>query len=285
MPAATPRPHSSESALSPRQFGYPLSFRGQVCGVHAPSRVSRQWLSPRDASLPSFGSRRARFPALSGTMKALRLPTGIRARLFGFASAAHGYLLVRVRRSAPGRTEVLFQARALGQPVPIGPARHTWTQMGSLRSSGDPSCAFAPLRDPGRVDVPSPLSVTSVLPPLGRRRRLRQWLISGLTRSFGTRCPTLHAWRCRTRARLASGWLAGLCRVGGRTHWIATKGFSSLSRSSSSPAILTLPTCFFSRRRRRNLPENRSGFSGYQGARDLSQLPLLDSGTIDASRQ
>jgi hypothetical protein len=147
-------------------------------------------------------------------MKALRLPTAYPWSLIWFASTAHGYLLVRVRRSAPRRTEVLFQARALGQPVPICPARHTWTLMGSLRSSGDPSCAFAPLQDPGRIDVPSPLSVTSVLPPLGRRRRLRQWLISGLTRSFGTRWPTLHAWRCRTRARLASGWLVDLCRVG-----------------------------------------------------------------------
>src|SRR6266849_7724689 len=65
--------------------------------------------------------------------------------------------------------------------------------MGSLRSSGDPSCAFAPLQDPGRTNVPSPLSGTSMLPPLDGRRRLRQCLISGLTRSFGTRCRTLHA--------------------------------------------------------------------------------------------
>src|SRR6266849_10668176 len=65
--------------------------------------------------------------------------------------------------------------------------------MGSLRSSGDPSCAFAPLQDPGRTNVPSPLSGTSMLPPLAGRRRLRQCLISGLTRSFGTRCRTLHA--------------------------------------------------------------------------------------------
>src|SRR5712691_11746368 len=37
---------------------------------------------------------------------------------YWFASTAHGYLLVRVRLRAPGRTDVLFQARALGQPVP-----------------------------------------------------------------------------------------------------------------------------------------------------------------------
>src|SRR5712691_1006946 len=37
---------------------------------------------------------------------------------YWFASTAHGYLLVRVRLRAPGRAEVLFQAGALGQPVP-----------------------------------------------------------------------------------------------------------------------------------------------------------------------
>src|ERR1700752_13259 len=58
----------------PRQVGYPLAFRGQVCGVHVSSCVSCQWLSPRDAPLPSFGARRARFPALASTMRALRLP-------------------------------------------------------------------------------------------------------------------------------------------------------------------------------------------------------------------
>jgi len=41
-----------------------------------------------------------------------------------------------------------------------------WTWTGSLRFPGDPSCAFAPLQDPGRTDDPSPLAVSSVLPPL-----------------------------------------------------------------------------------------------------------------------
>jgi hypothetical protein len=97
--------------LRPRQFGYPSSFRGQVRRVHAPSRVSRRWFSPRDASLPSFGSRRARFPALSGTMKALRLPTRLSPVAYWFAPAAHTILrcscsLARSRKdggSLPGQ--------------------------------------------------------------------------------------------------------------------------------------------------------------------------------------
>ena len=53
-------------------------------------------------------------------------------------------------------------------------------------------------------------------------------LISGLTRSFSTRYRTLHAWRCRTRARLASGWRAAPLPGGIQTLWTATKGFSSV---------------------------------------------------------
>ena len=94
-----------------RQSGYPLSFRVQVYRVHAPSRVSRQWFSPRDASLSSFGSRRARFPALSGTMKALRLPICVSMVTYGFASTAHAILLFSCsavalpegRRALPGQ--------------------------------------------------------------------------------------------------------------------------------------------------------------------------------------
>src|SRR6266508_3526703 len=84
------------SRLASRQFGYPSSFRGQVCGAHVPSHVSRRWLSPRGTSLPSFGSWRAQFPALVGTMKALRLPIRVSMVAYWFASTAHGYLRVRV---------------------------------------------------------------------------------------------------------------------------------------------------------------------------------------------
>ena len=168
--------NSAAPALCPRQFGYPLSFRGQVCGVHAPSRVSRQWLSPRDASLPSFGSRRARFPARQryyegATTSHSRIP----GRLLGSLPRSHAILLgsclaaalPEARRTLPGQDLVAAGCPFSGSLV-------AWTRMGSLRSPGDPSCAFAPLQDPGRTDVPSPLTVTSMLPPLGRRRRLRR---------------------------------------------------------------------------------------------------------------
>src|SRR5215471_12321790 len=50
-------------------------FVSRFAGSMVPFRVSWYWFSPRGASLPSFGSHRAWFPALTGSMKALRLPT------------------------------------------------------------------------------------------------------------------------------------------------------------------------------------------------------------------
>jgi len=117
------------------------------------------------------------------------------------------------RRGAPEEAEVFSRpgrfAAGCPAPVPL-----TWTRMGSLRCSGDPSRVFAAFQDPGRTDVSSPLPATPMLPPQSGPRRLRQYRISGLTRSFNTRYRTLHAWRCRTRARLASGRLASLYREG-----------------------------------------------------------------------
>jgi hypothetical protein len=115
------------------------------------------WFSPRDASLSSFGSRRARFPALSGTMKALRLPTCVSMVAYWFASTAHAFPPVFVFRCcAPGRSEVPSGPGPWFRRPPTFRLVHPWTQMGSLRSSGDPSRASAPFQDPGRTDVSSP---------------------------------------------------------------------------------------------------------------------------------
>jgi hypothetical protein len=73
----------------------------QVSGPRVPLCFST-WLSPRGASLPSFGSHRAWFPALSGTVKALRLPTGASCPLWTLERAHEN----RARRHFP---------RALGQ--------------------------------------------------------------------------------------------------------------------------------------------------------------------------
>src|SRR6266436_3819413 len=61
------------------------------------------WSSPRDASLPSFGSQRAWFPALAGTMKALRLPT--------CASAVAYFVHFRRPRASSARFQHAVDAR------------------------------------------------------------------------------------------------------------------------------------------------------------------------------
>jgi hypothetical protein len=153
-------------------------------------------------------------PALGSTMKALRLPIRVSTVTYWFASAAHVILRLSCSLAAlPGVAEASPGPGPLFRRRPQAPARFTWTRMGSLRSSGDPSCAFAPLHDPGRTNTPSPTSsVVSVLPPLDGRRRLRRFLISGLARSFSTPLPYASRMSlphtCKARFRLAGSAFA-----------------------------------------------------------------------------
>ena len=149
---------------------------------------------------------------------------------------------VRVRRGAPERSEVTLGPGPLFSRPPKLPACFTWTRMGSLRSSGDPSRAFAAFQDPGRTDMSSPLTATSMLPPLSGRRRLRRWLISGLPRSFSTCCHTLHACRCRHTCK-ACFRPAGWAFTGRESNPLDRYERFQLFRSSSFPALLTLPDC------------------------------------------
>src|SRR5712691_4315768 len=92
-------------------------FVDRFAGSIVPSRVCLQWLSAHGASLPSFGSRRARFPALSGTMKALRLPTRASMVAYWFASTAHAILLHSCSPRRSRKSGGLFQARAFAGPA------------------------------------------------------------------------------------------------------------------------------------------------------------------------
>src|SRR5215831_11168322 len=131
-----------------------------------PSLVSIQWFSPRGVSLPSLGSRRARFPDVAGTMKAPRLPACACLLPYLFGRRSHVPSFVRVRRGALDECE--GHSSSLGQFIvrrPVLPACCVVDAAGSLRLPGDPSHAFALLLDPGRADKTSPLTVLSVLPP------------------------------------------------------------------------------------------------------------------------
>ena len=80
-------------------------FVDRFVRLRVPSHVSRQRVSAPGASLPSAGSRCARFPGVAGTMKALRLPT----------LAAPGPSWVRAR--GPRRT---LLRSCLAAALPVG---------------------------------------------------------------------------------------------------------------------------------------------------------------------
>ena len=86
--------------------------------------------------------------------------------------------------------------------------------MGSLRSRGDPSRAFAPLLDPGRTGVASPSRERGSIGVTDMARASDDGDFGPHSRSFSTCSPTLRASCCHSRARLPSRWLANLYREG-----------------------------------------------------------------------
>src|SRR4029077_6452811 len=89
------------------------------------SRVSRQRFSSHDPPLPSIGSRRVRFPDVSGHIEVLRLPGTHPRSLICFASGVHATLLgscLAACACAPGRSEGAFRARVHVQPTTRLPA-------------------------------------------------------------------------------------------------------------------------------------------------------------------
>src|SRR5262245_48353950 len=84
----------------------------------------------------------------------------------------------------------------------------------ALRFPGDPSCAFAPVYDPGRTDAPSPGRSHRCCPCQQEGKGFSVTSISGLPRGFSTCCLRFTSGVATTHARLAPGWLADLCREG-----------------------------------------------------------------------
>src|SRR3981081_1192162 len=177
-------------------------------------------------------------------MKALRLPIRVSTVTHCVAPAVHAIPLPFVfacalpgeRRSLPG------QGLCLCRP-PQSPAcsRVDANGISQVFRRSIPCLCSVPGPRSNRCILALPAA--SMLPPLSGRRRLRQWLISGLTRKLRHLLSYASRARCRSRAKLASGWLAQPLPGGSRTRWIAARGFSSCRRSSSPPALLTLPDC------------------------------------------
>ena len=186
-------------------------FVDRFAELSIPSRVSRQWLFTRGGSLPSAGSRRARFPVIIGTMKPLRLPvvhvlrlmsspSGTRTLLeifvLAFALPAHQAATGLERCSAGAPT---FRRSAYG---------HERDLSGSLATHpAAMPCSETPAE-------PVFLALTAFRCPRTQQGEgFSTHMISRLI--AGLRCPlsTLHERRCRrpckTRFRLAGCAFAG----------------------------------------------------------------------------
>jgi hypothetical protein len=168
-------------------------------------------------------------------MKALRLPIRVSTVTYWFAPAAHALLLSFVSRlGAPTSAEVacrpgpFFMPAALLRLLSRG---RKWDLSGlqaihpvSLLRSRTPVESTCP-RHAGHVDAA----------PATRTAKASAILHFGANPQLQHLLPYASRGRCRTRARLASGWQAAPLPGGSRTLWITTKGFSSFSRSSSFP--------------------------------------------------
>ena len=151
------------------------------------------------------------------TMKALRPPLPHHRSLIWFASGAHAIppRFVLADASAPERVEVPHRARIIVRPaIPIAgslPRGREWAISGSqailpalLPRSKTPAESPAPCRS-GTFDA-APASSTA------RASACRT--ISGLPRGLGACCLRFENDVATIPARLASGWLARLCREG-----------------------------------------------------------------------
>ena len=174
-------------------------------------------VSMRGASLPSIGSRQARFPDVVGTTKALRLPAPPPRSLIGFARGYHAYLLCSLSPQRSRAAGGSARAWTFVQPVVPSPAP---------RRVDDCRISQVPWRSiPCLCPAPGPrsdqrhLAIRSVAPVLPPRRGLRRLRRSerfrGLPPGFGTCCLRFKSTHCgcpgKTRFRPAG---SRLYRVG-----------------------------------------------------------------------
>jgi hypothetical protein len=139
--------------MFPRQIGYPLSFRGQVCGTQSSlpcfsSMDLNAWRLPSLQRVPVSPVPRLHQYYEAATTSRCACPSA-----YGFASGFHtpwGFVFA---------SALLMIAKAVVRPGAFfdrhsEPAIFMRTQTGPLRFPGDPSCTFALLRDPGRTGIP-----------------------------------------------------------------------------------------------------------------------------------
>jgi hypothetical protein len=173
--------------------------------------VSGQRVSTTDAPLPSAGSRRARFPAFKGHMRALRLPARASGSLILFGRRSHALLPSFVLAAAlPGCVEDASRAwnmfigrrsafRLVAPVDACGISQVPWRSI--------PCLCPAPRPRPSRRDLAfgGPLDAAPGFPTPKASAMTK---ISRLAHTASASAVYASRARRRLRARLASGWRA-----------------------------------------------------------------------------
>ena len=203
----------SEYSASPRRRLASSAIRcpsvDRFAGFRVPSRVSGQRLSLRGASLPSAGSRRARFPVLIGyyegaTTSRVRVPGPLWIR-FQAPRAPPSSCSPRRSRSGGGPLPGLGTLVSRSAPLRRSARGHARDLSGFL--------AFPPIPLPGSQTPagpagPRPLRPCRCCPRDHHAEGSSEHIISRLTPGFGIRCLRFTSGVAVTHARLASGWRA-----------------------------------------------------------------------------
>ncbi len=160
--------------------------------------------------LPPSGSRCPRFPRLRSRLM-VEGATTLRSREPGplwFRLQAPRALLCSCAAEAlpTGPEEALSGLEHLVSRRSVPGTSHPWARAGTLRFPGDPSYAFALLRDPGRADKTSPFVVFADTAPGLPKPKASAWhIVSRLTQGFSARCLRFTSAVAVAHARLASG--------------------------------------------------------------------------------
>ena len=195
--------------LRPRQFGYPLSFRGQVCGAQGllpcfPATVLIPWRLPSLARVPVSPVPRGQRYYEGATTSRSRIP----GRLFVSLPGSTRSSAVRVRRSAPGRVEDPSRPGHLFSRPPIAGALSRGRERDLTGSQAIHPMPLPRSKTPAEPTIPHHDGLVDAAPaqPTAKAPAI---IISRLLTRLQHLLPTLHERRCRrpgkARFRLA-GW-------------------------------------------------------------------------------
>ncbi len=184
------------------------------------SIVSRQWVQTCDASLSSDGSPCTGFPAVSSTMKALRLPDPNSSDILFRRSVPRLPAGVRVLRSRRSRRRA---GPAANQGFMV--SRFSTDRSGPPGFPCEPSRGFATVFDPGRPLVPHRSRRGRCCPRHVENEGVVECYLEARFRRFDTGCVGLTTVVAARHATRASGWQAVPLPDGSRTRRLAMKGF------------------------------------------------------------